>query len=61
MATRFAIYDYDQQEFVTTTTYGTEKAAQDDIDPRLGNCLVVEFDDGLPADEDEDEADDDNE
>jgi len=42
-AKRYAIYDMDAEEFVTTTVYDYYDDAADDIDSRLSSAIVVEF------------------
>ncbi len=54
---RYAIYDYDLKEFATVCTFDSFAAAENEIDPRLDNCMIVQIDivqfDVADPDEDE--------
>lgn len=48
---RFALYDTDAEELVSTDVYTTRDEATDAIDPRMGNVIVVDLGDLGTADE----------
>ncbi len=50
---RYALYDFDTKTFVTTATFSSRKEAEDELDPRLTDVIVLGLDVG---EDDEDEA-----